>query len=204
MANDKWSIHGEIIDTCNCEVICPCTMGSPASYGRCLGNVTWCIDDGFHGDVDLSGCVVMLAVHAPGPYFNDGDWRVAMYGNESATSRQRGSLEAIFLGRLGGFFGPWRELTREVLGVRWVPITVERAGRKRIVRIADVLDIEAEGIAGEDADEVARLVNPPFWKGAPFPANLGRSQQYAYHDFDLGWDAPGKACSYSECHYEGP
>ena len=101
MANEKWSIDGEIIDTCNCEVICPCTMGSPASYGSCLGNVTWCIDEGFYGDVDLSGCIAQLAIHAPGPYFNDGNWRVALYGHASATPRQRESLEAIFLGQAG-------------------------------------------------------------------------------------------------------
>ena len=85
MAGEKWSIDGEIIDTCNCEVICPCTMGSPASYGSCLGTVTWCIDEGFYGDIDLSGCIAQLAIHAPGPYFNDGNWRVAMYGHASAT-----------------------------------------------------------------------------------------------------------------------
>ncbi len=94
----------------------------------------------------------------------------------------------------------------EIVGVRWVPIVVERTGRKRIVRIAGVLDMQAAGIAGANADENAQLVNPPFWKGAPFPANLGRAKHYTYHDddFDLQWEAPGKACSFSEYHYEGP
>ena len=39
MDNEKWSFDGEIIDTCNCEVICPCAMGLPATDGSCLGNV---------------------------------------------------------------------------------------------------------------------------------------------------------------------
>ena len=85
-------------------------MGSPASYGSCLGNVTWCIDEGFHGDTDLSGCIVQLAIHAPGPYFDDGNWRVALYGHESATQQQRESLETVFLGQAGGFFGDWRNI----------------------------------------------------------------------------------------------
>jgi hypothetical protein len=47
-------------------------------------------------------------------------------------------------------------------------------------------------------------VNPPFWKGAPYPSTLGRSQRFVYKDFDLEWEANGKACSFSRCHYEGP
>ena len=197
MSAERWSIDGEIIDTCNCDVICPCTMGSPASYGSCLGNVTWCIDEGFYGDVDLSGCIAQLAINAPGPYFDDGNWRVALYGHASATREQRESLEAIFLGQAGGFFGDWRDMMSEIVGVRWVPIQVERRGRKRVVRIDGVLDIDADAIVGPNEDETATLVNPPFWKGAPYPATLGRSERFTYKDFDLEWEGNGKACSFS-------
>ncbi len=95
-------------------------------------------------------------------------------------------------------------MMNEVVGVRWVPIEVERKGRKRIVRIDGVLDIDAEAIVGASENENAMLVNPPFWKGAPYPANLGRSQRFTYKDFDLAWEGNGKACSFSQCHYEGP
>lgn len=200
----RWQIHGEIIDTCNCEVICPCTVDAPATYGKCLGVVTWAIEDGRYGPVDLTGLAVILAIYAPGPKFYDGHWRVAMYGDARATPAQREGLETIFLGRAGGFFGRWRQFTAEVAGVRWVPIEVDRRGRRRAVRIRDVLDIEAEAIAGREPGSFAELVNPPFWKGAPFPAKLGRSSQFRYGDFDLKWEAPGKACSFSECRYEGP
>ena len=54
----------------------------------------------------------------------------------------------------------------EVVGVRWVRIEVERKGRKRIIRIDGVLDIDAEAIVGASENENATLVNPPFWKGA--------------------------------------
>lgn len=204
MESQAWSIHGEIIDTCNCEVICPCTVGAPPTDGTCLGNVLWSIDRGRYGSIDLAGLAVVLAVSAPGPTFDDGNWRVALYGDERATPERREALEAIFLGRAGGFFDEWRRLTAEVVGVRWVPIRVERVGRKRTVRIGEVLDIEAEGLAGSQADSGTQLVNPPFWKGAPFPATIGRSSRFRYQDFDLRWEAPGKACSFSECHYEGP
>ena len=52
--------------------------------------------------------------------------------------------------------------------------------------------------------QLNRQVNPPFWKGAPYPATLGRSHRFTCKDFDLGWEANGKACSFSRCHYEGP
>ena len=204
MESYPWRIHGEIIDTCNCEVICPCTLGAPPTEGKCLGNVLWSIDEGRYGSVDLTGLAVVLAVYAPGPKFDDGNWRVAMYGDERATSEERGALETIFLGRAGGFFDEWRQLTAEVVGVKWLPIQVERVGRKRTVRVGEVLDIEGEGIAGPEAGSCTQLLNPPFWKGAPFPANIGRSSRFRYEDFDLHWEAPGKACSFSEFLYEGP
>lgn len=200
----KWHINGEIIDTCNCEVICPCTMDAPATEGKCLGAVTWYIDEGRYGTIDLAGIAVVLAMYAPGPKFDDGNWRIVMYGDERAGSDQREALETIFLGRAGGFFGRWRQLTAEVIGIRWLPIEVERTGRRRTVRILEVLDIDAEAIAGPRAEAFTELVNPPFWKGAPFPAKLGRSRRFRYADFDLKWEAPGRACSFSECRYEGP
>ena len=203
MKPDKWTIHGEIIDACNCDVICPCTVGSPATYGKCLTNVTWCIDKGHYGSVELDGSIVILAIHAPGPYFHDGNWRLAMYGDERATPEQREALETIFLGHAGGFFGEWRDFMSEIVGVRWVPIEVQRTGRKRVVRVADALDLEAEAIEGAESEAPTQLVNPPFWKGAPYPATLGRASEFRYQDFDLEWEAPGKACSFSEIHYEG-
>jgi hypothetical protein len=105
MESQPWSIHGEVIDTCNCEVICPCTLGAPATEGKCLGNVLWSIDEGRYGAVALTGLDVVLAMDAPGPKFDDGNWRVAMYGDEPATSAQRDALEAIFLGQAGAFSG---------------------------------------------------------------------------------------------------
>src|SRR5207249_236912 len=201
---NHWSLRGEIIDTCNCEVICPCMVGAAPTEGKCLTDVTWCIDDGRYGSLDLSGLTVVLAIRAPGPKFNDGQWRLAMYGDQRATPLQRQALETIFLGRAGGFFGPWRQRTAELLGVRWVPITVERTGRMRAVHIRDVLDIQAQALAGPNTNAFTELANPPFWKGKPFPAKLGRSTAFRYHDYDLGWEAPHKACSFSEFHYQGP
>jgi len=65
-------------------------LASPARPTNATsGPASLCIDEGFYGNVDLSGCIVQLAIHAPGPYFNDGNWRVAMYGHASATPPQR-------------------------------------------------------------------------------------------------------------------
>ncbi len=203
-APPAWRLHGEIIDTCNCDVICPCMVGSPATEHRCLTDVTWCIDEGRYEEVDLAGLNVVLAVHAPGPKFNDGHWRLAMYGDARATPEQRKALEMIFLGRAGGFFARWRTNTAELLGVKWLPIEVERKGRTRSVHIRDILQINAEALAGPQTNAFTELANPPFWKGRPFPAKLGRSTEFRYQDYDLKWEAPRKACSFSEFRYKGP
>ena len=77
MESYPWRIHGEIIDTCNCEVICPCTLGAPPTEGKCLGNVLWSIDEGRYGSVDLTGLAVVLAwISQIDP---SGDWRSCDY-----------------------------------------------------------------------------------------------------------------------------
>ena len=113
MEATPWRIHGEIIDTCNCEAICPCTLGAPPTEGKCLGNVLWSIDEGRYGSADLTGLAVVLALYAPGPKFDDGNWRVAMYGDERATSEQREpSRRSSWVGPVGSLMSGVSSLLR--------------------------------------------------------------------------------------------
>ena len=105
MEAQPWSIHGEIIDTCNCEVICPCTLGAPATDGKCLGNVLWSIDEGRYGAIALTGLAVVLAVYAPGPRFDDGNWRVAIMETSAQLQRNARPLKPSFSGGREAFSG---------------------------------------------------------------------------------------------------
>src|SRR5262245_38629088 len=101
-----WAISGTYLESCNCDAICPCRTiggrrGGRSTYGVCMGALSWEIEEGRAGDVDLAGLRTVLALH----YSDDEEgspWDYWLYVDERGDERQREALEAIFLGRLGG------------------------------------------------------------------------------------------------------
>ena len=97
-----WRISGSYLEACNCEAICPCRRiggrkGGRSTYGVCLGSLSWQIEEGDAGDVDLAGLRAVLANR----YDDDepgSPWSFVLYVDERADERQREALEAIFTG----------------------------------------------------------------------------------------------------------
>ena len=89
--------------------------------------LSWQIDRGHAGDVDLAGLRAVLA----GRYDDDepdSPWSFYLYVDERGNDRQRDSLSEILLGRLGGTPDeqfPWVWKPSNLLGVRAVPIEID-------------------------------------------------------------------------------
>jgi hypothetical protein len=149
-----WHISGTYLEACNCEAICPCRriggrQGGRSTYGVCLGSLSWQIEEGEAGGVDLAGMRAVLANR----YDDDepgSPWSFALYVDERGDQRQREALEAIFLGRLGGTPEtqfPWVWKPSTLLAVRPVAIEIDhtpgrgwfRAGSQVSVRIREPL-----------------------------------------------------------------
>jgi len=147
-----WELSGTYLESCNCEAICPCRTiggrkGGRSTYGICLGALSWAIERGRAGAVDLSGLQVVLASR----YDDDepgSPWTFRLYLDERGDERQREALSEIFLGNLGGTplkQFPWAFKPSNPLGVRAVPIEIEhlpgrgwfRAGGQVTVRIRE-------------------------------------------------------------------
>jgi uncharacterized protein DUF1326 len=123
------------------------TKGGRSTEGICLGALSWRIDRGSAGDLDLSGLSVVLA----GRYDDDepgSPWDFLLYIDERAGAPQAAALEGIFLGQLGGtplLQFPWAWKESRPLGVRRVAIAIDhtpgrgwfRAGGEVSVRIRD-------------------------------------------------------------------
>ena len=66
MSATPWSISGTYLEACNCDAICPCRRidgsgGGRSTYGECTGSLSWRIEQGSIGDLDVAGlCVVMV------------------------------------------------------------------------------------------------------------------------------------------------
>jgi hypothetical protein len=147
--SEAWHIHGEYLENCNCEVLCPCLLGprnargatsARPTEGHCDVPVVFHITRGSHGVVDLASTRAALAVYTPGP-MGEGNWTMGLYLDEAGSSVQRGALEAIFAGRDGGPMARIAALVATWLPTRVVPIDFGVAGRRRWARIPGVLDV---------------------------------------------------------------
>ena len=138
---ENWAIRGEYMESCNCEVLCPCLLGSRDERGSALAEPTeghcdvpmiFQIHDGHYGDVQLGGIKVGVAIYTPGP-MGLGDWTFGLYLDEQGTPEQREASEKIFSGRSGGavgrFFGP---LIGHRLPDRIVSMEIGRQGKPRL------------------------------------------------------------------------
>jgi hypothetical protein len=147
-----WDLAGTYLESCNCEAICPCRriggrQGGRSTYGICLGTLSWAIESGRAGEVDLSGFNVVLAQK----YDDDepgSPWRFFLYLDERADERQREALEEIFLGRLGGTPQkqfPWAFKRSELLGVRAAPIEIDHTPGRGWFRAGDEVTVRIRG-----------------------------------------------------------
>jgi hypothetical protein len=89
----------------------------------------------------------------------EGNWRLGMFIDDSATDEQAEKLTAVFGGQLGGPMAGLAPLVGEMLGVERAPIEVVDDGVRHSVRIGDVIDFEIEDIVpfGIETGEPVRL-----------------------------------------------
>jgi hypothetical protein len=85
-------------------MMCPCWLGPDGipDNGWCSGALGFDIERGQSDDVDLGGTRVAFTADWPGNIFG-GDATARLYIDDSASPAQGRELEAIFLGRKGGF-----------------------------------------------------------------------------------------------------
>jgi hypothetical protein len=160
-----WSLSGTYFESCNCDAICPCRRidgrpGGRSTHGVCLGVLSWVVRDGEAGGVDLAGQPVAIASR----YSDDepgSPWTWILYLDERSTDEQRGALEAIFTGRLGGdatTHFPWAWKASHLAAVRAVAIDVEHTRRRQRLRIREHVGVRIRG--RHDGPETVTCVIP--------------------------------------------
>jgi hypothetical protein len=132
MGVTPWRISGSYLEACNCEAICPCRRvagrsGGRSSYGECLGALSWIVQEGHAGDVDLANMRAVLASR----YHDDepgSPWTFALFVDARGDEQQRLAMADIFTGRLGGSPAkqfPWVFKPSDLLGVQALEIDVD-------------------------------------------------------------------------------
>jgi hypothetical protein len=156
----SWKLKGSYVETCSCDLICPCnaSFDHGATYDFCRVTLVFNILEGEIEGTDVSGLKVAAIADTP-KVMTEGNWRLGMYIDDQATDEQAGKLTAVFGGQLGGPMAGLVPLIGEMLGVERAPIEVIDDGVRHSVRIGEAIDFEIEDIVpfGIETGEPVRL-----------------------------------------------
>jgi hypothetical protein len=156
----SWNLTGSYFETCSCDVVCPCTasLSFGATLDYCRVTLVFNVKSGEVDGTDVSGLTVAAICDTP-KVMSEGNWRLGVVIDESASDEQAEKLGAVFSGALGGPMEALGPLIGENLGVERMPIDVHEDGLKHSIRIGDEIDFEIEDIVpfGSESGEPAKL-----------------------------------------------
>src|SRR3954469_23716210 len=83
-ASMSWTLRGSYVETCSCELMCPCNVSFDhgATYDFCRVTLVFSIRDGVAEGTDISGCKVALIADTP-KVMTQGNWRVGVFINDA-------------------------------------------------------------------------------------------------------------------------
>jgi hypothetical protein len=201
----SWEVSGTYLESCNCEAICPCRSvgghrGGRSTYGICLGALSWAVQRGHLGDVDLAGLGTVMVMR----YDDDepgSPWTFFLYVDERGNERQRDALVRIFTGQEGGT--PWRQFpwafkASDMLGWRAAPIEIEHERRRGWFRVQDRVTLRIRGPVA-DQEPVTCLIPGHDREGEELVADV-----LHVDEGPLSFELSGNCAYESTFAYSGP
>jgi hypothetical protein len=155
-----WSIQGRYFENCSCEVVCPCTaslaLGADSDYCRAI--LAFHVDKGDVDGVDVSGLTLAVVADTP-KFMHEGNWRLGVLIDDSASEEQAEKLGAVFSGQLGGPMAALSGLVGEQLGVERVPMEFSSSGGKHRLKVGEMGQAAVEDVVsfGKEDGVPARL-----------------------------------------------
>jgi hypothetical protein len=156
----SWNLKGSYVETCSCELMCPCNLSLDhgATYDFCRVTLVFNVREGSVDGTDIAGCKVALIADTP-KVMTEGNWRVGVFVDDAASDDQFEKLVQVFSGQLGGPMAGLAPLIGEMLGVERAAIVVEDDGVRHSVRVGDGIDFEVHDIVpfGVETGEPVRF-----------------------------------------------
>jgi hypothetical protein len=198
----SWRIAGAYFEGCNCEAICPCRTvggrpGGRSTYGVCLGVLSWLIDQGHVGSLDVAGLNAALMLR----YDDDEEgspWRFVLHVDERGDREQRAALKDVFTGRLGGesVLGlPWLRKPSELLAVRPSRIEIDYDGPDHQLRVGESVALRASRPVA--TDEVVSCVIP----GHDRPGAELYAEVLSVRNDPFEWEVAGRCAFVTDFDY---
>jgi hypothetical protein len=156
----SWNLKGSYVETCSCELMCPCNLSFDhgATYDFCRATLVFDIGEGEIEGTEIGALPVAVIIDTP-KVMTEGNWRVGLFIDAQATDEQAEKLGQVFSGQLGGPMANLAPLIGEVVGVERAQIEVHHDGLKHSVRIGEAIDFEVKDIVpfGVETGEPVRF-----------------------------------------------
>jgi hypothetical protein len=179
-------LEGDLLEVCDCNVLCPCWIGEDPDGGTCDTALAYVIRAGVIDGVDVGGLVAVATAHIPGNILA-GDFRQRLYIDDRADDAQAAALTDLMLGRKGGPFADMAALVVENLGVERARIVYdirEGKGRFAVEGVLEAAMTPYRGPAGE-----ATTLNGSIFSTIPgSPAYVGKAERFVMKEPALGID----------------
>jgi len=185
---EEWSIAGDYVEACNCDVTCQCVWLEAPDDDACTISFAWQIESGRYGDVDLNGLHAAMLIRSEEGVMFDPDvaWKMVVIVDEAADDDQRAALEGILLGRAGGIFAAAADTHVESAEVATAPFSYARDGAEFSVDVGDVLSIETVGKRGFN-EELGTVAPHPFTRSTEMSTGKSTTATVSYND-EFTWD----------------
>jgi len=153
----SWNLEGMFYENCSCDAICPCTWSTLAHRATrddyCRFALAFQVDSGGIEGVDVSGRTFVVIGDTP-PDMAQGNWKLGVFVDESASSEQVEKLGQVLSGGLGGPPAALGPLLGEFLGIEQAPISIETDGDGHRVRVGDMVDYSGTRVTIEGGEPV--------------------------------------------------
>ena len=179
-----YQLEGQLLEVCDCKVLCPCWIGEDPDGGTCDAIVAYHIERGTVNGTDVSGLTFAFLNHFEGNILS-GNWQVLFAVDERATQEQQAGLIDAWTGKLGGPLADIGGLMGDIIGVERVPIRFEVTEGKGSLLIGTMAEAEMEPFKGATG-QVTTLNESIFTTIAGSPAWVSKASSYKRRTADKG------------------
>ena len=202
----SWHAEGDLLDMCNCELLCPCHVSfrQKSTYDVCEGLWVANIEKGMWNQVSLDGLKAMITFHCPSPIMHNGNWTSVLYVDDEATPEQEAALTGIFSGEAGG---PWGRLAAfykdgKFQAIKRATFSFVKEGGTFRVSASSAVQVEIQAIRGVHPDDIVKITNLRNvihgWE------HVMAHSDHKVDDEGLQWDYTGKNGLYSHFSWSRP
>ena len=202
-----WHMEGDLLDMCNCELLCPCHVSfrQKSTYDICEGLWMANIDKGAWNQLNLDGLKAMITFHCPNPVMYEGEWTAVLYIDERASPEQESALTGIFSGQAGG---PWARMAAFFRDGKFQ--AVKRAAfdftkEDRTFRVSTSMttngatNLEVQAIGGVNSEDEVKITN--LRNVIHGTEHIMARSDHSVDDEGFRWDYAGKNSRFS---WSGP